>query len=1258
LVNKNKSKRLSFRRIPDILEYPNLMDIQVSSFEKFLQENALPSERTSEGLQGVFEGIFPINDSRGNYELQFVEYYLDKPKYDVRECQERGVTYAVPLKAKMRLAIKDVTGETENFTEFIEQDVYLGNMPYMSPRGTFIINGAERVIVSQLHRSPGVFFSQTEHPNGTPLYSARIIPFRGSWVEFTTDVNDIMYVYIDRKKKFPVTMLLRSIGFSTDEDIINLFGLSESIVLNKAGLTQSLGRTLATDVIDTETGEVIAEQGTIVDEEMHVLCKKNKIKSIDLIIYVDPSSPNVILNTIKKDVTKTDEQAVEAIYRQLRSGDPPDIDTARSLIERMFFNTKRYDMGAVGRYRMNKKLKVSTSYDITVLTPEDIIAIIKYLLDLKEAKQITDDIDHLGNRRVRTVSEQLSSQFMVGFSRMARTIKERLNLGDSEKLTPQDLVNARTISSVINTFFGTSQLSQFMDQTNPLAELTHKRRLSALGPGGLTRERAGFEVRDVHYTHYGRLCPIETPEGPNIGLISSMCILARINDFGFIETPYRKVDKGVASKTIEYLSATEEDSCTIVQVNAPLDEKGKFVNDKVKARYKGDFPVVSPEEPTYMDVATNQIVSPAASLIPFLEHDDANRALMGSNMQRQAVPLLIPKSPIVGTGMEEKVARDSGSLIISQSNGVVEYVDSEKIVVKNTVEKSAKTGNGHLADEEEFVEYKLIKFQRTNQDTSINQRPIVKVGEKVAINQTLADGGATEDGELALGRNITVAFMPWMGYNFEDAIILSESVVQKDFFTSVHVEEFELQVRDTKRGEEELTREIPNVSEEATKNLDENGIIRIGAEVFAGDIIVGKVTPKGETDPTPEEKLLKAIFGSKAGDVKDASLKAPPGMKGIVVDTKLFSRKHKDDKTKKEDKEKIDIIEKNAEAKRNRLVERMKKVLASKYNEDKTNTIRYVDGTVALKQNTKIKEESFTELDIRNLDINSTWFESDSDNTFVRDLYAEYRQRVQDIENDLKREKHKIMVGDELPPGIVQLAKVYVAQKRKLSVGDKMAGRHGNKGVVAKIVSTEDMPFMADGKPVDIILNPLGVPSRMNLGQIFETTLGMAGLKLKKKYATPVFDGAKLDDIYDELDESGWPRTGKTRLIDGRTGSPFEQEVTVGVIYIMKLSHLVDDKIHARSIGPYSLITQQPLGGKAQFGGQRFGEMEVWALEAYGAAHTLQEILTVKSDDVVGRSKVYEAIVKGENLPETGIPESFNVLVRELQGLGLKIKLD
>ena len=1252
-----RTKRISYSQIPQIIDYPNLMDVQVKFFHDFLQEDVAPSDRKSEGLQAVFDGVFPITDSRGNYELQFVEYYLDKPKYSERECQERGVTFAVPLKAKMRLAIKDVTGETENFTEFIEQDVYLGNMPCMTSRGTFIINGAERVIVSQLHRSPGVFFSQTEHPNGTPLFSARIIPFRGSWVEFTTDVNDMMFVYIDRKKKFPVTMLLRAIGYSNNDDIVDLFDLSEVFEIKKDTIDFLLGRTLSKDVVDVKTGEVLAEQGADIDEDFIAQCKKLKIKSVALVKIYDPSSPNVILNTLKKDVTQSEEQAVDAIYRQLRSGEPPDLETARSLIERMFFNNKRYDMGAVGRYRMNKKLKVSTPYDVTVLSKEDIVSIIKYLLDLREGRQVTDDIDHLGNRRIRTVSEQLGAQFSVGFSRMARTIKERLNLGDSDKMTPQDMVNARTISSVINTFFGTSQLSQFMDQTNPLAELTHKRRLSALGPGGLTRERAGFEVRDVHYTHYGRLCPIETPEGPNIGLISSLCVLARINDFGFIETPYRKVKDGRATMEIEFLSATEEDVFTIAQVNAPLDEKGKFLRDKVKARYKGDFPVVDPSELDYMDVAPNQIVSPAASLIPFLEHDDANRALMGSNMQRQAVPLLVPEAPIVGTGMEGQVARDSGTVVVSAADGIVEFVDADKIIISVEGKKSKKN-TGMLVEEAQNIVYDLIKFQRTNQDTSINQRPLVYEGEKVKKGQIIADGGATDGGELALGRNVMVAFMPWHGYNFEDAIIISERIVQGDHFTSVHVEEFELQVRDTKRGEEELTREIPNVSEESTRNLDENGIIRVGAEVNAGDIIVGKVTPKGETDPTPEEKLLKAIFGSKAGDVKDASLKAPPGMKGIVVNTKLFSRKYKDAKTKKKDKELIERLEKQAEQRRTDVVKRMQAVFSKHFDDQKSNSIRYVDGKIALKANTKVVENTFEKIDVRNLDINSTWFESDPQNDFVRGLYAEYRGKLQEVENDLKREKHKVLVGDELPPGIVQLAKVYIAEKRKLSVGDKMAGRHGNKGVVAKLVPKEDMPFQEDGTPIDIILNPLGVPSRMNLGQIFETTLGLAGFKLGKRYATPVFDGASIDDLNNELTEAGLPLTGKAKLYDGRTGRKFDQEVMIGMIYMMKLSHMVDDKIHARSIGPYSLITQQPLGGKAQFGGQRFGEMEVWALEAYGAAHTLQEVLTVKSDDVIGRSKVYEAIVKGENLPQAGTPESFNVLIRELQGLGLKVKLE
>ncbi len=1258
MKGKNKNKRHSFARIPQVIEYPNLLDVQLKSFEGFLQNTVPPDKRKNQGLQAVFNSVFPISDSAGNYELQFVEYYIDKPKYGERECQERGVSYSVALKAKMRLAIKDVTGETDNFTEFIEQDVYLGNMPYMTSRGTFIINGAERVIVSQLHRSPGVFFSDTLHPNGTPIYSARIIPFRGSWVEFTTDVNDVMFVYIDRKKKFPVTMLLRAIGFGTVEEIVNAFDAAEEVAIDLDKFPYLIGQMLATDVIDTSTGEVIAEQGRDVTQELLEQCLAMGIKKIKIVRPSDINNPNLVLNTLRKDPAKTEAEAIEAIYRQLRSGEPPDIDTARALIERMFFNEKRYDLGDVGRYRINKKLNLGIPYDVTVLTREDIIAILKYLIGMRLGVNPSDDIDHLGNRRVRTVGEQLASQFSVGFARMARTIKERMNIGDAEKLTPQDLVNARTISSVINTFFGTSQLSQFMDQTNPLAELTHKRRLSALGPGGLTRERAGFEVRDVHYTHYGRLCPIETPEGPNIGLISSLCVHARINDFGFIETPYRKVENGKVTNKIEYLSATEEDSYTIAQVNAPIDDKGNFLNDRIKARRKGDFPVVSPKEVDYMDVATNQIVSPAASLIPFLEHDDANRALMGSNMQRQAVPLLVPEAPIVGTGMEAKVARDSGTLVIAQEDGVVEYVDSEKIVIKMDKPPEPKTGKERLLELSDRREYKLLKFIRTNQDTVINQRPLVEVGQKVKKGDILADGCATDHGELALGRNVLVAFMPWHGYNFEDAIIISDRIVRDDVYTSIHIQEFELQVRDTKRGEEELTREIPNVSEEATKNLDENGIIRVGAEVHAGDILIGKVTPKGETDPTPEEKLLKAIFGNKAGDVKDASLKAPPGMHGVVVATRLFSRKKKSSQDKKEEKKQLEKIEQAAEKQKKAVEKKLAQRLGEHFKGMVTLGIKYVDGKVAIKPKSKITENSFNKLDVKSLDINSTWFEEDPKNTFVRELYSDYRKVLQDIENEVKREKHKLVVGDELPPGITQLAKVYVAEKRKLSVGDKMAGRHGNKGVISKIVPMEDMPFLEDGTPVDIVLNPLGVPSRMNLGQIFETTLGWAGYKLGKKYATPVFDGATYEEILQEMEKAGLPKSGKVKLIDGRTGEVFDQPITVGQIYMLKLSHLVDDKIHARSIGPYSLITQQPLGGKAQFGGQRFGEMEVWALEAYGAAYTLQEILTVKSDDVTGRSKTYEAIVKGENLPDPGVPESFNVLVRELQGLALKVRLE
>ena len=1250
--------RHSFMRIPAAQDYPNLLEVQVKSFESFIMADIQPDQRKNEGLNAVFNSIFPITDSAGNFELQFVEYAIDKPKYSVRECQERGVSYAVPIKAKMRLAIKDATGETENFTEFIEQDVYLGNMPYMTERGTFIINGAERVVVSQLHRSPGVFFSETLHPNGTPLFSARIIPFRGSWVEFTTDVNDVMFVFIDRKKKFPVTMLLRAIGFGSNEEIVDLFNIIKEVPVKEKTMPSLIGQMIARDIFDEQTGEIIAEQGKDISEDIFNKCLELGVEKISIVPPGDINSPNIVLNTLRKDTTANDVEAIEAIYRQLRSGEPPDIETARGLIERMFFNEKRYDMGTVGRYRINKKLHLDIPYETTVLTKEDITSIIKYLIDLRLGNKSTDDIDHLGNRRVRTVGEQLAAQFSLGLSRMARTIKERMNIGDSDKLTPQDLVNARTMSSVINTFFGTSQLSQFMDQTNPLAELTHKRRLSALGPGGLTRERAGFEVRDVHYTHYGRLCPIETPEGPNIGLISSLCVHAKINRFGFIETPYRRVKNGIVSDEIEYLSATEEDDYTIAQVNAPINTKGEFLRDRVKARKKGDFPVVIPQEVEFMDVATNQIVSPAASLIPFLEHDDANRALMGSNMQRQAVPLMVTDSPIVGTGMESRVARDSGTLVIAEHDGEVTYVDSEKIILKLDTPIRATSGKERLYEDQTEIEYDLKKFHRSNQDTSINQKPLVKVGQKIKKGFLMADGSATDKGELALGKNILVAFMPWLGYNFEDAIIVSERVVRDDVYTSIHIEEFELQVRDTKRGEEELTREIPNVSEEATKDLDENGIVRVGAEVKAGDIIIGKVTPKGETDPTPEEKLLKAIFGSKAGDVKDASLKAPPGMNGVVVATRLFSRKKKDATSKKEEKVLVEKLELETERKRASVLKKLAENLSTHFSGMKSQAIKYVDGKVAVKEGTQITEDTFDKIDVKNLDINTTWFETDPKNTFVRQVYSDYRQVMVDIENDLKREKHKLMVGDELPPGIVQLAKVYIAEKRKLAVGDKMAGRHGNKGVVSKVVPMEDMPFLKDGTPVDIVLNPLGVPSRMNLGQIFETTLGWAGYILDKKYATPVFDGATYQEIEEEMKKADLPISGKIHLFDGRTGERFDQEVTVGYIYMLKLSHLVEDKIHARSIGPYSLITQQPLGGKAQFGGQRFGEMEVWALEAYGAAYTLQEILTVKSDDVTGRSKTYEAIVKGENLPDPGTPESFNVLVRELQGLGLKVRLE
>ncbi len=1255
--------RISFSRISHILNMPDLLDIQLSSFMDFLQHEVPPLERKKQGLQLVFESIFPITDSRENYLLEFLEYYVDQPKYSVLECQERGVTYSVPLKAKLRLSSKDENDESGEFSQAIEQDVYLGNLPFMTDKGTFIINGAERVIVSQLHRSPGVFFDENVHPNGTLIYSGRIIPFRGSWVEFVTDINDVMYVYIDRRKKFPVTTLLRALGFSSDSEIFDLFGLKEDVDIAKVKkdkLEKYFGRRILEDVVNEKTGEIFAEKDKEFTSELATILKKANRTNLVFMKSTSAQHSDVVSNTIRKDTSSTEEEALEAIYRQMRSGEAPDTETARNLLDRLFFNPKKYDLGVVGRHRINKKLGLKISEEITVLVKQDIVAIIKYLLDLKNQKKTTDDIDHLGNRRIRTVGEQLAAQFSVGLARMARTIKERMNLRDKESLTPQDLVNARTISSLINTFFGTNQLSQFMDQTNPLAEMTHKRRLSALGPGGLTRERAGFEVRDVHYTHYGRLCPIETPEGPNIGLISSICLHARINDFGFLETPYRKVTDAKATIDIEYLTADDEENYIIAQANAPLEDDGAFIKDMVKCRLKDDFPVVTPSDVNYMDVSPSQIVSAAAALIPFLEHDDANRALMGSNMQRQAVPLLNPESPLVGTGMEDIVARDSRTLTLSTYKGVVEKVTADEIIVSRKIESEGRFSKGALGFDENIRDlYHMTKFFRTNQDTCVNQKPVVRVGDEVEAGGILADGCATEQGELALGKNVMVAFMPWRGYNFEDAIVISERVVKEDVYTSIHIEEFELQVRDTKRGEEELTREIPNVSEEATKNLDEFGIVRIGAEVFPGDIIVGKITPKGETDPTPEEKLLKAIFGDKAGDVKDASLKAPPGMHGIVVNSKLFSRKNKDADAKKLDKKKIEKLDQQLKAD----MENAKVLLSQKMvnlltGETVKEMIQLSDGKAAVKAGTKLSEKNLKKVDFETLDSTKAWTGKEEVDNAVRSLLANYDHYLYNLEEGFKKNKYKIVVGDELPPGIVQLAKVYIAKKRKLQVGDKMAGRHGNKGVVAKIVPAEDMPFLDDGTPIDIVLNPLGVPSRMNLGQIYESMLGMAANSLGVKFATPVFDGASPADINDYLEKADIDPSCKTPLFDGMTGDSFDQDVMVGCIYMMKLGHLVEDKIHARSIGPYSLITQQPLGGKAQFGGQRFGEMEVWALEAYGAAHTLKEILTVKSDDVNGRSKIYEAIVKGENLPQAGVPESFNVLIRELQGLCLDVKVE
>jgi len=1247
--------RQSFSKIKASVEMPNLLNIQLQSYEDFLQQDVAPDERENKGLQAVFETLFPIEDNQGNYKLEFKNYFVTNPKYSIEECQDRGMTYSVPLKANLRLSV--ASEEDKNtVAEVIEQEVFYGNVPYMTERGTFIINGAERVIVSQLHRSPGVFFDQSIHPNGTKLFSARIIPFRGSWVDFTTDINDALFALIDRRKKFPVTTLLRAIGYSKNSEILELFGMAKEIKLSGKGISNYYDYVVASSVVNTETGEILAETGAVLNEELVTLLKKEKVKSV---LIIDPSKEKdaeIIMNTFKKDTSNDEESALRLIYKQLRSGDPPNIETARKFVDRLFFSPSKYDLGSVGRYRINRRFDLSTPDDVTVLTREDIVAIIKHLIEVKKGNEPTDDIDHLGNRRIKTVGEQLSNQFSIAFARTARTIKERMNVTDENTLTPSDLINSRIITSVVNTFFGTSQLSQFMDQINPLAELTHKRRLSALGPGGLTRERAGFEVRDIHYTHYGRLCPIETPEGPNIGLISSLCTFARINQLGFIETPYIALshnDKSKVTKRVQYLSADDEEKTMIAQANAPKDENGVFLESTTRVRLRADYPIVDFKLVKYMDIAPQQIVSAAAALIPFLEHDDANRALMGSNMQRQGVPLLKPGTPIVGTGMERIIAIDSKAVLLSDVSGVVQSVSADKIVIRADVSGSEAL---HQITDEGVKEYKLVKFMRTNQDTCVNQKPLVKKGNRVKVGDVIADGSATDRGELALGQNILVAFMPWRGYNYEDAIVVSERLARDDVYTSIHIEEYELQVRDTKRGEEELTREIPNISEEATANLDENGIIRIGAEIEPGAILVGKVTPKGETDPTPEEKLLKAIFGEKAGDVKDASLKASPGVYGIVVDTKVFTRRTKD--YKEEEKKKSAKIRANCKKRLKWLRElrntKMKGILEDK----KSMSLRDIEtGKSVLKAGLEYTAERLEATEFDGVSRETPWTDNDKASESAFKLMENYDAKVTELEEERDREIFKLKAGDDLPPGIIQLVKVYIASKRKISVGDKMAGRHGNKGVVAERIPIEDMPFLEDGTPIDMILNPLGVPSRMNLGQIYETLLGYAGFKLGVYYETPVFDGATVSEVQDELEKAGIASDGKVELYDGITGEKFDQRVTVGKIYMLKLSHLVDDKMHSRSTGPYSLITQQPLGGKAQFGGQRFGEMEVWALEAYGAAHLLQEMLTIKSDDVEGRSKSYEALVKGQNLPEAGIPESFNVLLRELMGLGIDIEL-
>ena len=1270
MANQNKNQRINFSAMQKQMPYPDFLEIQLKSFHDFFQMNSTPEVRHQEGLFKVFSENFPIEDTRKNFRLEFLDYHVDPPRYSIEECLLRGLTYSVPLKAKLFLTCTDP--DHDDF-EPVMQDVFLGTIPYMTPKGTFVINGAERVVVSQLHRSPGVFFGTSMHSNGTKLYSARIIPFRGSWIEFATDINRVMYAYIDRKKKLPVTTLLRAIGFESDKDILDCFGLAEEIKCNKENLDAVVGRTLAgnvlkawtEDFVDEDTGEVVTiernevilERETVLTEELCELILESGTKTI--LLHKDEnheSEYSIIFNTLQKDPSHSEKEAVLYIYRQLRNSEPADDATAREAIQNLFFSDKRYDLGEVGRYRINRKLEMDTPMETRTLTNQDIIEIIKYLVQLINSNAEVDDIDHLSNRRVRTVGEQLYNQFGIGLARMARTIRERMNVRDTEVFTPTDLINAKAISSVINTYFGTNALSQFMDQQNPLAEITHKRRMSALGPGGLSRDRAGFEVRDVHYTHYGRLCPIETPEGPNIGLISSLCIYAKINDLGFIETPYRKAENGVVdldNDHVVYMTAEDEENATVAQGNAPLDENGKFIRKKVKARYEADFPVVAPNEVDLMDVSPSQIASIAAALIPFLEHDDANRALMGSNMMRQAVPLLRNEAPIVGTGIEGQLIQDSRTQVVAEGEGVVTYVDADCIRIKYDRTK-----------EEEFIsfdsaekEYKLPKFQKTNQNTTIDLRPIVRKGDKVTKGQILTEGYSTEKGELALGKNLKVAYIPWKGYNYEDAIVLSERIVREDMFTSVHVVEQLLEVRETKRGMEEFTSDIPNVSEEATKDLDENGIIRIGAHVEPGDIIVGKITPKGESDPSPEEKLLKAIFGDKAGDVKDASLKASPSLSGVVIDKNLYKKAQKDRKQKMEDKETIAKLDASFAVK----VAELKAVLVGKL-------VTLLDGHTSLGVRDHVNTEviakglTFTEERLKDLDYTSlmlaNWTADEHVNALVSECIMNYLAKHKEMDAAFKRDKFNLTIGDELPNGIIQMAKVYIAKRRKIRVGDKMAGRHGNKGIVSKIVRVEDMPFLADGTPVDIVLNPLGVPSRMNIGQIFEAVLGWAGKELGVKFATPIFDGCTLDDLNEWTDKAGLPRAGKTQLYDGGTGEAFDQMATVGVTYFMKLGHMVDDKMHARSIGPYSLITQQPLGGKAQFGGQRFGEMEVWALEAHGAAHILQEILTVKSDDVTGRARTYEAIVKGESMPTPGLPESLNVLLHELQGLGLSITME